>query len=129
MEKKKGVLELILSGERLTKKVSTKRGIFVIGFPLPRDLREIEIAIAGMLENNSIESFSNEQISNFRAYATLDKMIINAPGWWNKLNSSEDCPDDKLIMNLYRRYLRFYGETQELINKSGFNGESKGSES
>lgn len=124
---KRDILELILSGERITKKVKTKRGIFVIKFPLPRDLRVVEVRVAEMVEGRPISSFTTDQISNFRAYATLDSMIVDSPEWWKKMDSSEDCPDDDLIMTLYGRYLRFYRETQKIINNSKFNGEFEGS--
>ena len=109
---KKDVLEMILGGERITKKLKTKRGTFAMTFPLPRDLREIEVGVAKMLEGSPVASFSKEQLASFRAYATLDKVIIDGPEWWNKLDSSEDCPDDELITHLYGRYLRLYQSTQ-----------------
>ena len=122
MEKKKDVLELILSGENLTKKTKTKRGTFTIRFPLPRDLRVIEVKVAEMLDGKPLDSFSTSQVGNFRAYATLNRVIVDGPDWWKKLDSSEDCPDDILITTLYGRYLRFYHNTQESINKSGYEG-------
>jgi len=117
---KKDALELILSGERLTKKVKSKRGIFVIAFPLPKDLRKIEINVARMMDGLAAKSFDRTQIASFRAYATLDEVILDGPEWWNKLESSEGCPDDELITYLYGRYLRFYQSTQKAINESGY---------
>jgi len=117
---KKDVLELILSGERLTKKVKSKRGIFVIAFPLPKDLRKIEVNVARMMDGLAANSFDRTQIASFRAYATLDEVILDAPEWWNKLESSENCPDDELITYLYGRYLRFYQSTQKAINESRY---------
>ncbi len=129
MEKKKDVLELILSGENLTKKTKTKRGTFIIRFPLPRDLRAIEVRVAEMLDGKPVNSFSTSQVGNFRAYATLDQVIVDGPDWWKKLDTCEDCPDDVLITTLYGRYLRFYHSTQESINKSGYEGGIATSES
>jgi hypothetical protein len=119
----KDVLELILSGERVTKQVKTKRGTFTIAFPLPRDLRNIEVAVARMMEGLPADSFSKEQIASFRAYATLERVIVDSPGWWQKLDSPEDCPDDKLIAFIYGRYLLLYQSTQKSIGKSGFGGD------
>lgn len=124
-KKKKDVLELLLSGERLTKKIKTKRGIFVIAFPLPRDIRIIEIEVARMLDGESESAFSKVQIANFRAYATLDRMVVEAPEWWNELSSPEDCPDDDLITLLYGRYLQFYQKVQESIGKSRYTGDNR----
>jgi len=126
MEKKSkpDKLEMLLKGERPTTKIKTKRGTFVIRLPLPRDLREIEVNVARMLDGMPEASFSNEQVSSFRAYATLENVIVEAPEWWNKLDSSEDCPDDNLIVTLYRRYVRFYKSIQDSIDRSGFDGNS-----
>lgn len=122
-KKKRDILEVILNGERITKKVQTKRGTFVITFPLPKDLREIEVEVARMLEGLPVTSFPKEQMAMFRAYATLDHVITDSPEWWKKMDSSEDCPDDELITHLYGRYLRFYKSTQESIDRSRFNGD------
>lgn len=124
MPEKKDALERILSGERISCKVKTKRGIFIINYPLPRDLRKIEVSVARMLDGMSESSFSKGQIASFRAYATLDEVIIEAPEWWDNLESAEDCPDDDLITKIYARYLRFYKKVQESIIESGFNGGS-----
>jgi len=127
MEEKKDVLELILSGEQLTRKVKTKRGTFVIAFPLPKDLREIEINTVRMMDGLPADSFTKDQLATFRAYATLEKIIVEAPEWWKNLESSEDCPDDNLITFLYGRYLHFYKSTQKAIGESGFARSSGGS--
>ena len=94
-----------------------------MAFPLPRDLRNIEIAVARMIEGLPADSFSKEQIANFRAYATLEKVLVDSPKWWQKLDSPEDCPDDELIKFLYGRYVRLYKSTQKSIGKSGFSGD------
>ena len=125
MEKKekKDVLEMILSGERITRKVKTKRGMFVITFPLPRDLREIEVEVARKTEGLPAASFTKEMIASFRAYATLDLLIIDSPEWWKKMDSAEDCPDDEFITRLYGRYLHLYKSTQKSIDQSKFDGD------
>lgn len=124
MSEKKDALEKILSGERISCKIKTKRGIFVINYPLPRDLRKIEVSVARMLDGMSESSFSKQQIASFRAYATLDEVILESPEWWDNLESAEDCPDDDLITRLYARYLRLYKKVQESIAGSGFDGSS-----
>ncbi len=124
-KKAQDILELILKGERITEIVSTKRGKFVLAFPLPKDIRLIEADIARMLEGLPQNSFSGDAIRSFRAYATLDRIVIEGPEWWHELESAEDCPDDELIGVLYRRYLQLYRETQKSISKSGFRGNSE----
>lgn len=119
---KKDVLEILLKGEKITKKVKTKRGIFTLVYPRPRDMREIEVKVADMLRGQPQSSFSKEQIGVFRAYATLDRVVVDAPEWWKNLASSEDCPDEDLIMLLYGRYLRLYRSIQDDIGKSGYDG-------
>jgi len=120
----KDPLEMILNGEAIKKEVSTKRGKFVIALPLPRDIREIEVEVASRLNGLPMSSFSKETIANFRAYATLDRIIIKSPEWWEDMESSEECPDDELITGLYRGYLQFYSNSQKQISKSKFRGSS-----
>ena len=119
------VLAFILSGEQLTKKIKTKRGDFVIAMPLPRDLRVIETDISDRLGNRPLTSFSSQKIADIRAYATLDKIVEEGPDWWQALDSAEDCPDDSLIMDLYRGYLQFYSQSQKAIAKSKFKGNGR----
>ncbi len=124
-ERKKDVLERILKGERITEEIKTKRGKFVIALPLPKDIRAIEVEVARKMEDMPESQFQRDTIANFRAYATLDTIIIESPEWWNNLESSESCPDDALIMQLYREYLRLYRETQRGIDRSRFRGNSE----
>lgn len=123
--KKKDPLEMILNGEAITKTISTKRGKFTIALPLPRDIREIEVEVAGKLNGLPMNSFSIDSISNFRAYSTLDRVITDAPEWWEEMESSEECPDDDLVAELYRGYLQFYRTSQKNISKSRFRGKSE----
>lgn len=113
-------LEYIMSGKRLTTAIKTKRGDFTVAFPLPRDLREIALATARSLDGVPESSFNEAQLSNIRAYATLDHLVIDGPKWWEDLESAEDCPDDELILTLYRGYLRFYQATQKSFARSKF---------
>ena len=115
MSDKTDLLDLILSGQRLQEVVSTRRGEFVINFPLPSDQREIELEVADMLGGRPVASFTGDALANFRAYATLKKVIAKAPKWWSKLKSPEECPDVDLTAELYRRYLRFHQTTQKAL--------------
>jgi hypothetical protein len=118
----KDILASLLSGERITEKEETKRGVFVIALPLPRDVRIIEVTVAKRLGGQPITSFTADTISLVRAYATLDIVIIESPKWWRELQSAEDCPDDTFIIDLYRRYLQFYQKIQRRIGRSRFGG-------
>lgn len=124
-EKKKDILEMILSGERYTKEINTKRGKFVFALPLPRDIRKIRNRACELQEGLPESAFPPGVIANNLCYATLDEVIVAAPDWWNNLESSEDCPDDEFIVDLYRRYLRFYQEVQTAISKSKFGGDTE----
>jgi hypothetical protein len=124
-QEKKDPLEMILDGEKIEKEFPTKRGKFTMALPLPRDIREIEVEVALKLEGNPITSFSNQTVASFRAYATLDRVIVKAPEWWDNLESSEECPDDALITELYGSYLRLYSNSQKEISKSRYKGKSE----
>jgi hypothetical protein len=119
------ILERILSGKQISETVKTKRGNFIIKFPLPYDLRRIEVSLAQRLEGMPTEAFTPEQIREFRVYAVLDYVIVEAPEWWNKLSSSEHCPDTEFIAKLYGRYLQLRKKTQKKIGESRFVGDSR----
>ena len=114
---KEDPLEFILKGKKITDNIKTRRGDFVIAFPLPKDLRQIETHVAEMLDGQPVTSFSKETINNFRVYATLDVVVTQGPEWWREQGPAENCPDDDLIAELYRRYLRLYRETQKSLAK------------
>lgn len=110
--------EKIINGSKITEEVDIEgRGKFTIAFPLPSDLNAIEVDVAKMLEGQPIESFSKITVGNFRVYATLDK-LVKGPKWWENLESSDRCPDSKVIEILYRRYLRFYNKVSSSIENS-----------
>lgn len=124
------ILEKILNGDKITEKINIKgRGEFEILFPLPSNLRNIEVKVAGMLNGQSIDQFTPIVLANFRCHATLDEVIIHAPDWFEKLDSIEDCPDQELLTQLYRGYLQLYKKTQVIIGKSKLTRKDKESKS
>lgn len=118
--KKEDILGLLLSGERITKKIKTRGGEFEIAFPLPSDLRKIELAVSDRINGKPISSFTDAALSDMRIYSILDTVIVSGPEWWEKLESSENCPDNTLIRELYGSYLRLYTETQKTLAKSKY---------
>jgi len=122
------LLEKLLSGEDITETLETKRGTFVMKYPLPRVFRQVQILLSQRFPNVDLGNLPEKSWRFYEMYATLDLVIVQAPQWWDDLNSSEDCPDDALVLDLYRRYLRFYGEVQDKIagvdRKSGEGAEA-----
>ncbi len=108
-------LKKLLSGEDLFETVETERGTFTIKFPRPRVLRQIQVLLAQRFADVNLGNIAPSTLRFYEIYATLDIVIVKAPQWWDDLDSSEDCPDDKLIGDLYRRYLRFYNRVQSEI--------------
>lgn len=119
----KDLLELMLTGGKVTETVHTRRGDFVLVFPLPSTLRQIEIDLADMLGNKPITSFTQEAINNARAYATLRYVVESGPEWWEALESPDQCPDNNIIADLYRRYLQFYAKTQNAMAQGKYRGD------
>lgn len=112
-------MKRLLSGEDLFETVDTERGQFTIKFPRPRILRQIQVLLAQRFADVDLGKMAPATLRFYEIYATLDIVIVKAPQWWDDLNSSEDCPDDKLIGDLYRRYLRFYNRIQSEIGGAG----------
>ena len=119
------ILLRILSGREVVDKVRTKRGNFSIKYPLPYDLRSIEVTLAKRISGMPEESFDRNQMGEFRAYAVLDHVVVDAPEWWMNLESSEFCPDYDLITKLYRRYLQLRKKIQRKITDSTFRGDDR----
>jgi len=112
-------LQKLLSGEDIFETVETERGQFVLKYPRPRVLRQIQVLLASRFANVDLSKLPSQTVRYYEIYATLDVVVVKAPQWWDDLDSSEDCPDDKLIAELYRRYLRFYNRIQSEIGGAG----------
>ncbi|RDE12116.1 MAG: hypothetical protein C4K49_10565 [Candidatus Thorarchaeota archaeon] len=112
-------LKKLLSGEDLFETVETDRGTFTIKYPRPKVLRQIQVLLAQRFDDVNLGNIAPSTLRFYEIYATLDIVIVKAPQWWDDLDSSEDCPDDKLIGDLYRRYLRFYNRIQSEIGGAG----------
>lgn len=112
-------LDKLLSGKEITEIVETERGNFTMKYPLPVTLRQIEMLLASRFDGVDFSKLPNDIRNNSKVYATLDVVIVKAPTWWDNLESSEFCPDDALIIQLYRRYLRFYTRVQTDISGVG----------
>lgn len=108
-------LEKLLRGEEIFEYIDTRRGKFKIIYPRPRVLRHIQVLLAERFNGQNLNNIKDTTIRNYEVYATLDVVVVEGPKWWDKLDSSEDCPDDDLILSLYRGYLRFYGAIRRKI--------------
>lgn len=108
-------LDKLLRGEEIFDIIETRRGNFKIIFPRPRVLRYIQVLLAERFNGQNLNNIPEKALHNYEVYATLDVVVVEGPKWWDKLDSSEDCPDDDLIVDLYRGYLRFYGTIRRKI--------------
>lgn len=109
------LMEKLLKGEEIYEVIDTNRGKFKMIYPRPSVLRKIQVLLASRFHGQNLNLIQEKVVRNCEVYATLDIIITEAPAWWDKLDSSEDCPDDSLILQLYRGYLRFYGKIQQRI--------------
>ena len=109
-------LKKLLSGEDIFETIDTERGQFTIKFPRPRVLRQIQVLLSQRFQGVDLGNMPEKTVRFYEIYATLDIVVVKAPQWWDDLDSSEDCPDDKLVSDLYRRYLRFYNRIQAEID-------------
>lgn len=119
-EFEKDPLELILSGQKIKEVVKTRRGEFEITYPLPSDLRKVDFAVASIIGDRNIASFTKDAIFNIRLYCTLDVVITKAPSWWDKLESADQCADDDLCLRLYEKYVKFYNEIQRVLSEGTY---------
>lgn len=112
-------LDKLLRGEDLYETVETKRGKFTLKYPRPKVLRQIQLLLANRFYGQNLNNLPIQTIRNYETYAALDIVVVEAPKWWDDLETSEDCPDDAFIVELYGRYLRFYNRIQQKIGNDG----------
>jgi hypothetical protein len=122
-------LEKLLRGEEIFEYIDTRRGKFKIIYPRPRVLRHIQVLLAERFNGQNLNNIKDSTIRNYEVYATLDVVVVEGPKWWDKLESSEDCPDDDLILALYRGYLRFCDAIRRKILGSDLQAGEKPDES
>jgi hypothetical protein len=111
-------LAKLLKGEEIFEVLDTRRGKFKIIFPRPRVLRQIQLLLAQRFNGQDLNKILEKTIRQAEIYASLDVVVVEGPKWWDKLETSEDCPDDDFILDLYRGYLQFYGTVQRKIRGS-----------
>ena len=115
-KKEEDLFEKLLNGEDITETVDLgKRGVFTIKYPLGSD--RIEIARRKALFSQGLsEDF------DFRFYAVLDTVVIDGPSAWKK-SKAEKYPDETVLVELYRRFLRL---TERVRTQIGGSKESEG---
>jgi hypothetical protein len=113
------VMSKLLSGEDIYEVVKTKRGAFRMVYPRPRLLRAADMLLSDRFNNIDLNKLPSTSIRQHEVYCILDVVIVEGPRWWEELDSSEDCPDEELITELYRGYLRFHNKVQQKISTGG----------
>ena len=112
---KSDILQQILSGKDATKKVNVGGEDFTFKYAVPAVVRCIDVTLHQRFPGIDINHV--KELPTWRAYATLDYVVTEAPEWWDNLESCEFTPDDRLISELYRRYLQFCKEIRKTIDK------------
>lgn len=113
------LMERLLKGEEFYETVETDRGTFKLRYLRPRLQRAVQVLLANRFAGQNLNNIPASALKGFELYALLDVAVVEAPKWWDKLETSEDCPDEKLVLELYRRYLRFYNSIQQKIGNDG----------
>jgi hypothetical protein len=110
------LLDKLLKGEDIFETVETAVGTFKIKYPRPADFRKIQILLSSRFPGIDLNNIKDRDATVFEIYATLDVVVVEAPQWWDGLESSEMCPDEGLINKLNKEYLRLYKEIQSKVN-------------
>lgn len=110
------LFDKLLSGEPLLEEADLgKDGVFTIKYPVGRDFIAIDRQKARLRGEVAPDRFDNTANTNMEIYATLDVVIIDGPESWKKVSTCLDYPNDDVLGELYRRYLRHFNEVRELI--------------
>ena len=106
----------LLNGEDIIETVDLgKKGVFKIKYPLSKDYLAIDRQKAILRNNIPPGSFDPTGNTDIEVYATLNVIVVDGPPTWKKCKSILDYPDETLLTELYRRWLRHTREIRELI--------------
>jgi len=114
----------MLSGKAITKTFETARGTFKIRFPTGRDRIRIDQLKAIRRNGLPATAFDVSAMYNNEVFSTLDVIIMDGPDWWKKARekdqnwSWEDCPDEELVIELYRLVDSFRRNVQERLQQA-----------
>lgn len=115
---------VMLEGKAVTKTVETARGVFKIKYPTGRDRVHIDQLKAVRRNGLPASAFDVSALYNNEVFSTLDVVVIDGPDWWKDVRSKdnewswEECPDEELIIELYRQVDSFRTSVQERIRQS-----------
>lgn len=114
----------MLEGRAITKSFDTSRGTFKIKYPMGRDRIRIDQLKAIRRNGLPAATFDVSAMYNNEVFSTLDVVVIDGPEWWKNARAKdpdwswEDCPDEELIIELYRLVDTFRGDIQGRIRQS-----------
>jgi hypothetical protein len=114
----------MLEGRTITKSFDTSRGTFKIKYPMGRDRIRIDQLKAIRRNGLPAATFDVSAMYNNEVFSTLDVVVIDGPEWWKNARAKdpdwswEDCPDEELIIELYRLVDTFRGDIQVRIRQS-----------
>ena len=114
----------MLEGKAITKTIETERGVFKIRYPTGKDRVRIDQLKAVRRNGLPASAFDVSALYNNEVFSTLDVAVIDGPDWWKEARSKnnqwswEECPDEELVIELYRQVDSFRTNVQERIRQS-----------
>lgn len=109
------ILDTILSGKELVTTIDTDYGEFQFKYPSGADQIRMSRRNASYHGGHPDASFDAVSQLHFEQWSTLDVLIVGKPDRFAKIDSWADCPDQKLIDELYERGARFCIDIREKI--------------
>lgn len=114
----------MLDGKAITKTLETSRGVFKIKYPTGRDRVQIDQMKAVRRNGLPASAFDVSALYNNEVFSTLDVVVVDGPDWWKDARKNderwswEDCPDEELVIELYRQVDTFRTSIQERLRQS-----------
>jgi hypothetical protein len=123
--KHQDILEALLSGKCVEKKIETSRGKFTARYPLGRERLRIDQLKAIRRGGIPASSFDDYAEYNNNVWSTLDVLIVDGPGWYKKAKekkpggwSWEDEPDEEFVVELFNLVRSFRSDVAGKIRQS-----------
>jgi hypothetical protein len=124
--KPQDIMEALLSGKAIEKKIETSRGKFTARYPMGRERLRIDQLKAVRRGGIPASSFDEYAEFNNNVYSTLDVVIVDGPDWYLKAKTKnpegwswEEVPDEHFIVELFNLVRSFRTDVANAVQQAG----------
>jgi hypothetical protein len=122
-EEKEDYFTKMVMGKDVTEEIKTRRGIFTVKYPKPKDMIAIGKIAAYRRNYKPADAFDVASENDNIMTATLDVMVVSGPEWYenakkvNKFFSFVEVPSRAFLAELYSKAYSFRGKVEECLDE------------